>query len=100
MAEMTGNVHCLRIGNDYAFTAISTSIASPVVGSGAGIAGPLRRTEFFTLWFFPTELSSYTRIMHSMWVSVLRDARSNNLEVTISYEDSSSRVLAVQSGTI
>jgi hypothetical protein len=28
--------------------------------------------EAFALWYFPPEVSAFERIMHSMWVSLLR----------------------------
>jgi hypothetical protein len=91
--EMTGTVRCLRIADAFAFTAIE----NPATGE----------SETFILWWFPgtgggipQELTSFTRVMHSMWVSLLREARSNNLNVTIVHPTDSAEVTAVQSGEL
>jgi hypothetical protein len=89
--EMTGTVRCLQIADDFGFTAIE----NPATGG----------SEPFILWWFPgtsggipEELNFFTRIMHSMWVSLLREARSNNLSVTVVHLADSAVVTAVQSG--
>ena len=89
MPEITGTVRCLQIADSYAFTTIETAAGD---------------RETFLLWWFPgdggipDELNSFTRIMHSMWVSILREARSNNLTVTLQHPSGSAEVTAVQAG--
>jgi len=86
----SGRVHCVRVGDDYGFT----TIVNPIT----------RLSETFTLWYspggvgVPSELTAYTRIMHSMWISLLRDARANNLPVTIVHNSGSAIVTAVHLG--
>jgi hypothetical protein len=91
MAETVGRVSCMRVGDDYGVISL--------------INNATRQSEVFVLWWFPTigigippELTSYTRVMHSMWISLLREARTNNLNVTIVHPDLSPVVLAVQLG--
>ena len=91
MAMKTGKVTCLQIADDYAFTTVE--------GGGT--------KETFILWWFPgtgggipADLTSYTRIMHSMWVSILREARASNLTVQITTLTGSAAVSIVQSGTL
>lgn len=90
MPEMTGTVRCLRIADAFAFTTIENT--------------PMDRETFILWWFpgtsggIPQELNSFTRIMHSMWVSLLREAHANNLTVTVVHPSGSAEVTAVQSG--
>ena len=57
-------------------------------------------TETFILWFLPgtsipSSLTSFTRIMHSMWLSLLREARENDLTVTLVHPTNSAEVTAL-----
>lgn len=90
MPDITGTVTCLQIGDDYAFTTIE--------GCGS--------RETFILWFFPgtgggipSDLNAFTRVMHSMWVSILRQARAGNLTVRVVSPNGSAAVSLVQLGT-
>jgi len=92
VANMTGTVRCFQISDDAAFTTLEDSGGS---------------TETFILWFapgtsggIPRTLTAYTRIMHSMWVSQLREALSNNLSVTLIHPSGSAEVTAVRLGTL
>lgn len=93
MSHITGTVRCLSISDAAAFTTIEES------GTGT--------KEIFILWWLPgtgggipNNLTSFTRIMHSMWVSLLREARSNALTVTIVHPSGSAEVTAVRLGVI
>jgi hypothetical protein len=88
MPTVTGAVKCLRVNETYGFTTIE---ASPGV------------TETFILWFgtsIPPDLTSFTRIAHSMWVSMLREAHANGLTVLISHPANSAAVSEVQLGLV
>jgi len=92
VAQITGTVRCLQISDDAGFTTIE---------DGGGTK------ETFILWFvpgtgagIPSSLTAYTRIMHSMWVSQLREALANNLSVTLTHPNGSAAVSAVQLGAI
>lgn len=92
MAQITGTVRCFQVSDDSAFTTIEDN-------SGA--------KETFILWFapgtgggIPQTLTAYTRIMHSMWVSQLREALANNLSVTLTHPSGSAAITAVRLGTI
>lgn len=83
MARITGTVSCFEISDDTAFTTIEDSAGNK---------------ETLILWFspgtsIPRNLTSYTRIMHSMWISVLRTAFTNNLVVTLDTPSSTSAVV-------
>jgi hypothetical protein len=92
MAEATGTVRCLSISEDAAFTTIDET-------SGG--------SETFILWFapgtgggIPPTLTAFTRVLHSMWVSQLREAHGNNLTVTIIHPDGSAEITTVRLGTL
>lgn len=80
MANITGTVNCFQIADDFAFTTIEDASGDK---------------ETLILWFtpgttIPPFLTSYTRIMHSMWISILRTALANSLVVTLTTSSSSS----------
>ncbi|MEV0177072.1 hypothetical protein AB0I00_38965 [Streptomyces sp. NPDC050803] len=83
MAAMTGNVTCLRVFDDAGFVQLS----------GAGGV-----KETFILWFAPPEISAFERIMHTMWISLLRDALVSGLPVTVLHPDGNARLTTVQLG--
>lgn len=92
MATTTGTVECVQIAEDWAFTTIKEDVGG---------------TETFILWWFPgggsgipPNLNSFTRVLHSMWVSLLREAQSNGSTVTISHPASSSEITFVQLGSL
>jgi hypothetical protein len=50
--------------------------------------------EIFILWFnpgvtIPQELTAFTRVLHSMWLSLLREAQTNTSTVTIFHPENS-----------
>lgn len=88
MPEIIGKVQCVRIADASAFVTIEE------VGTGD--------TETFILWLLPgtgsgipSNLTSFTRIMHSMWLSLLREARENDLTVTLVHPTNSAEVTAL-----
>ena len=90
MPQMTGTVNCLRVADDSGFTQIRDAAGN---------------TETFILWFLPgtsggipRTLNSFTRVLHSMWVSLLREAHAGGLTVRITHPTNSSEVLNVQLG--
>lgn len=92
MATTTGTVKCLQIADSFAFTKIEES------GGGS---------ETFIIWWLPgtsggipANLTAFTRVLHSMWVSQLRDAQANNLTVEILHGDGSAEIDAIRLGTI
>lgn len=92
MAQITGTVRCLQVTDDFAFTMIDPA---------AGLS------EIFILWWFPgtgggipQDITAYSRIMHSMWVSLLREAHANGLNVTILHPDASAVVTTVRLGVL
>lgn len=89
MPAKIGTVECVRVSETAAFTRIQ------------GIDGV---DETFILWFnpgvsIPPTLTSFTRIVHSMWLSMLREARASGLPVRISHPTGSGVVSSVQLGT-
>jgi len=85
MAQMTGTVTCLQILDDAGFTQIIDAAGEK---------------EAFILWFGPPEISAFERIMHSMWISLLREALVNSLPVTVIHPDGNARITAVQLGDL
>lgn len=85
MAEMTGTVACIRVLDDAGFTQL--------VDSEGG-------KEIFILWFGPPEVSAFERIMHSMWISMLRKAHANGLSVTVIHPDGQALITSLQLGEL
>jgi hypothetical protein len=84
MATMTGTVSCVQLFDDGGFT----QIVDPTT----------QEKEVFILWFAPPEVSAFERILHSMWVSLLREALVNGLTVTITHADAQAQIENVQLG--
>lgn len=91
MAKTTGTVRCLHIANSFGFTTIDEDTGG---------------SETLIIWWFPgtgggipENLTAFTRILHSMWVSQLREAQANNLTVEILHPDGSAEIEAVRLGT-
>jgi hypothetical protein len=74
-------VNCLQVGDDFAFVGII---------DGGGV------NEALILWYSPSEPSAFTRIMHSMWLSLLREAMTTGEVVNLTHESSGAIVTAVQ----
>ena len=92
MAHFTGTVRCVNISEFAGFTSLEDGFGN---------------TETFILWFnpgggsgIPPQLNAFTRVAHSMWVSLLREAHSQNLVVRINHPTASAAVAGVQLGQI
>jgi hypothetical protein len=88
MPTKTGTVSCLQVAEFAAFTTV------------VDLAGV---QETFILWFnpgaqIPPVLNSFTRVLHSMWVSLLREAISNGTVVSVSHPTGSAAVEIVRLG--
>jgi hypothetical protein len=77
-------VHCLQIGDDYGFVQITNNDTG------------LRET--YNLWFNPTDATVFTRLRLNLWVSLLREAISSQVTVTLGHPTNSTIVLSVQLG--
>jgi len=88
MPETTGVVRCIRVGDDFGFTTIAEQ--------------PSNTRETFILWWggvsTPADPPVHVRIVQSDWVALLRQALSDNTDVTITHTDNSAIVLNVQLG--
>lgn len=82
MASTTGSVVCLQLGDDFGFTTIKNATTAT--------------NETFVLWFAPRQITEFTRVLQSMWVSLLRQAMANSLKVTIVTPTSSAQVSSVE----
>jgi len=85
MPIMTGTVSCIRVFDDAGFTQLVDSAGDE---------------EIFILWFAPPEISAFERIMHSTWVSLLREAMVNGLPVSVVHPDGNARITSLQLGTL
>lgn len=86
MPEMTGTVTCFQLAEIAAFTTIKDAACNE---------------ETFILWFgstIPQDLNAFSRVVHSMWVSVLREAHANGLTVTVVHPNNSAEIIALQLG--
>lgn len=81
MPFSTGTVECIRINVTFSFLTIKES--------GTGML------ETFTLWANVDEESAFTRILQSMWLSILRDSLVSGTKVRIG-RDSSGLVEVVE----
>jgi hypothetical protein len=88
MPSMTGTVICVQVGDFAGWTQIEDAAGD---------------REVFILWFspgvtIPQELTSFTRVLHSMWLSLLREAHTNSSTVTIFHPEDSGEVTDVVLG--
>jgi hypothetical protein len=88
MASTTGTVRCVQVGEFAGWTQIEDA-------SG--------EREIFILWFnpgvtIPQELTAFTRVLHSMWLSLLREAQTNTSTVTIFHPENSAEVTDIVLG--
>jgi hypothetical protein len=72
----------LQLGDDWGFTTIKDVTTAT--------------NETFVLWYAPKQITEFTRVLQSMWVSLLRQAMANSLQVTIGALDGSAQVASVQ----
>lgn len=85
MATMTGTVSCVRVIDDAGFTQLVDAAGEE---------------EVFILWLAPPEISAFERIMHSTWVSLLREAMASGLPVTVVHPEGNARITALQLGDL
>jgi hypothetical protein len=88
VASIEGTVRCVQVGDFAGWTEIEDAAGT---------------REIFILWFdpgnqIPAELTSFTRVLHSMWLSILREAHANNATVTVFHPDNSAEVTDVALG--
>lgn len=86
MPEMTGTVTCFQLAEISAFTTIKDAAGNE---------------EAFILWFgstIPQDLNAFSRVVHSMWVSVLREAHANGLTVTVVHPNNSAEIISLRLG--
>jgi len=84
MPSFTGTVSCISASEIAGFTTLEDSSGDQ---------------ETFILWFgttIPPNLTSFTRVLHSMWLSMLRDAQANGLSVRVAHPTSSAAISDVR----
>ena len=77
----SGKVNCLQVGDDFCFVGI-------VDANGVN--------EAFILWYSPSEPSAFTRVMHSMWLAMLREAMAAGTVVNLTHDTGGAIVIVVQ----
>ena len=82
MALTTGRVECLNVGDDFGFVGIRED------GTGD--------FEAFIVWFSPSLPTAFIRLLHSMWLGMLREALTTGDQVQISHEDDSAFILSLR----
>jgi len=86
MSLVTGKVTCLQIEDDRGY---------------AGILEPnAAKPEFFILWSNPDDPSAFTRIMQSMWISLLKDSLLTAKSVELSFDDQTHGLIHVRLNNI
>jgi hypothetical protein len=84
MPQFVGTVNCVSVSEGAGFTTLEDADGG---------------TETFILWFsttIPSSLTAFTRVLHSMWLALLRDAATNGWPVTISHPTGSAEVTNVR----
>lgn len=84
MPQFVGTVDCVSVSEGAGFTTLEDA---------DGVK------ETFILWFattIPSSLTAFTRVLHSMWLALLRDAAANGWSVTISHPTDSAEVTNVR----
>jgi hypothetical protein len=89
VAETTGTVECVRVAEDSAFLSLRVGAQSVP----------------FVLWFlpgsvFPPDLTSFTRVLHSMWLSLIREAVTTGAPITVVHPNNGANVTALGIGEI
>jgi hypothetical protein len=84
MALTTGTVECLSIADDSGFTTIKDA--------------QTQTNETFILWLNPRDITEFSRVLQSMWVSQIRQAIADGLAVTVAHATNSAIVTSVQLG--
>jgi len=80
MATITGAVECIRLADDIGFVRIREAS---------------NETETLLIWFSPSDPSAFTRVLHSMWVSMLRDSITSNKTVTAITSSGGAQILSL-----
>jgi|1186.fasta_scaffold517643_2 hypothetical protein len=86
MAFTTGVVRCVFTADDSGFTTITDNQTAT--------------NETLVLWFAPREITEFTRVLHSMWISQLREAMAGGIQVTLAHGDNDATVTSVQLGVV
>lgn len=60
MAETIGRVECIQVAEDACFVGIKEEMSNVL--------------EAFIVWFAPELPTAFTRLLHTMWLSMLREA--------------------------
>jgi hypothetical protein len=90
VASTTGTVRCVQASEFAGFALIEDAAGE---------------RESFILWFnpgtsIPSELTPFTRVLHSMWISLLREGLTNGANVTIFHSEDSAEVTNIQLGDV
>jgi hypothetical protein len=80
----TGQVTCLQVGDDYAFTSIREQTTGAL--------------EIFILWYFPGDIPVVDRMRLSMWVAMLRDALGSCTDASVVHDTGDAYVIDLQLG--
>ncbi len=81
MATTAGTVDCIRVGDDFSFVGIKDA---------TGVF------EGFIVWFGPQDPSAFTRIMHSMWLLMLKEAFISRDTVIVAHDTNSAYIRSVE----
>lgn len=85
MAITTGRVDCIQVLEDSCFFQI--------LEDGTG------ETEAFIMWFGTSDLSASTRITHSMWLSIVREALATGRQIVIAHPDDGAQVTSIRANS-
>ena len=86
MAFTTGPVLCVFTTDDSGFTTVTDTATAT--------------NETFVLWFGPRDITEFTRVLQSMWVSQLREAMAAGIQVVVAHGDNDATVSSIQLGVV
>ena len=83
---LVGTVECVQVADDSGFTRIRDTSTNT--------------TETLILWFAPAQVTEFTRVLQSMWVSLLRESMSSGVPVTVNHPDNSAQISNLALGQV
>jgi hypothetical protein len=72
MAQTIGRVECIQVADDFSFVGIREDGTNDF--------------EAFIVWFAPELPTAFMRLLHSMWLSMLREAFTTGARVRIVHD--------------
>jgi len=82
MPQIIGKVECIQVGDDFGFVGLREEGTDDF--------------EAFIIWFAPALPTAFLRLLHSMWLSMLREAFTTGDLVRIVHDTNSAFIRNVE----